>query len=50
MDHLQECSNYRTTALISRASKVILKILQGTLQQYMSCEIPDIQVGFRKGK
>ena len=50
MDHLQECSNYRTTALISHASKVILKILQGRLQQYMSCEIPDVQVGFRKGK
>ena len=50
MDHLHECSNYRTTALISHASKVILKILQGRLQQYMSCEIPDVQVGFRKGK
>ena len=41
---------YRTTALISHASKVILKILQARLQQYMNCELPDVQAGFRKGR
>ena len=46
----KECSNYRTIALISHASKVMLKILQARLQQYMNCEIPDIQAGFRKGR
>ena len=46
----KECSNYRTTALISHASKVMLKILQARLQQYVNCEIPDVQVGFRKGR
>ena len=46
----KECSNYRTTALISHASKVMLKILQARLQQYMNCELPDVQAGFRKGK
>ena len=46
----KECSNYRTTALISQASKVMLKILQARLQQYMNCEIPDVQAGFRKGR
>ena len=46
----KECSNYRTIALISHASKAMLKILQATLQQYMNCELPDIQAGFRKGK
>ena len=46
----QECSNYRTIALISHASKVMLKILQARLQQYVNREIPDIQAGFRKGK
>ena len=45
----KECSNYCTTALISHASKVMLKILQGRLQQYMNCEIPDAQATFRKG-
>ena len=45
----KECSNYHTTALISHASKVILKILQARLQQYMNCELPDVQAGFRKG-
>ena len=40
----KECSNYHTTALISRASKVMLKILQARLQQYVNCELPDIQV------
>ena len=46
----KECSNYCTFALISHASKVMLKILQARLQQYMNCEIPDVQAGFRKGK
>ena len=46
----KECSNYHTIALISHASKVILKILQLRLQQHMNCELPDIQAGFRKGR
>ena len=46
----KECSNYRTIALISHASKVILKILQARLQQYMNRELPDVQAGFRKGR
>ena len=46
----KECSNYRTIALISHTSKVMLKILQAKLQQYMNCELPDVQVGFRKGR
>ena len=46
----KECSNYRTIALISHAGKVMLKILQARLQQYVNCELPDIQVGFRKGR
>ena len=46
----KECSNYRTTALSSHASKVMLKILQPRLQQYMNCELPDVQAGFRKGR
>ena len=41
---------YNTIALISQASKVMLKILQGMLQQYVSCELPDVQAGFRKGR
>ena len=45
----KECSNYHTIALISHASKVMLKILQDRLQQYMNHEIPDVQAGFRKG-
>ena len=44
------CSNYHTTALISHASKAMLKILQARLQQYMNRELPDVQVGFRKGR
>ena len=44
------CSNYCTTALISHTSKVMLKILQARLQQYMNRELPDIQAGFRKGR
>ena len=46
----KECSNYCTIALISHASKVMLKILQDGLQQYMNCELPDVQAGFRKGR
>ena len=46
----KECSNYRTIALISQASKVMLKILQARLQQYVNCELPDVQSGFRKGR
>ena len=46
----KECSNYRTIALISHASKVMLKILQARLQQYVNRELPDVQTGFRKGR
>ena len=46
----KECSNYRTVALISHASKVMLKILQARLQQYVNRELPDVQAGFRKGR
>ena len=46
----KECSNYRTVALISHASKVMLKLLHARLQQYVNREIPDVQVGFRKGR
>ena len=46
----QECSNYRTIALISHSSKEMLKILQARLQQYVTLELPDIQAGFRKGR
>ena len=46
----KECSNYSTTALISHASKVILKILQARLQHYVNHEFPDVQAGFRKGR
>ena len=46
----KECSNYHTIALISHASKVMLKILQARLQQYMNRELPDVQTGFRKGR
>ena len=46
----KECLNYCTTALISHTSKVMLKILQARLQQYMNHEIPDVQAGFRKGR
>ena len=45
-----ECSNYRTIALISHSSKVMLKIFQARLQQYVNCELPDVQAGFRKGR
>ena len=46
----KECSNYRTIALISHASKVMLKILQARLQQYVNHELPDVQAGFKKGR
>ena len=46
----KECSNYRTIALISHASKVMLKILQARLQQYLNHELPDVQAGFGKGR
>ena len=46
----KECSNYSTIALISHASKVMIKILQARLQQYMNPELPDVQAGFRKGR
>ena len=46
----KECSNYHTSALISHASKVMLKILQARLQQYVNHEHPDVQAGFRKGR
>ena len=45
----KECSNYRTIAFISHASKLVLKILQARLQQYVNCELSDVQAGFRKG-
>ena len=44
------CSNYHTIALISHASKAVLKILKARLQQYVNCELPDVQAGFRKGR
>ena len=46
----KECSNYRTIALISHTSKVMLKILPARIQQYVNCELPDVQAGFRKGR
>ena len=46
----KECSNYCTIALISHTSKVILKILQARLQQYVNHDLPDVQAGFRKGR
>ena len=46
----EECSNYCTIALISHDSKVMLKILQARFQQYLSCELPDVQAGIRKGR
>ena len=46
----KKCSNYLTIALISHASKVMLKILQARLQRYMNRELPDVQAGFRKGR
>ena len=49
-DNAKECSNYRTIALISHTSKVMLKILKARLQKYVNCELPDVQAGFRKGR
>ena len=46
----KECSHYRTIALISHANKVMLKIFQARLQQYVNHELPDVQAGFRKGR
>ena len=46
----KQCSNYHTIVLISQASKAMLKILQARLQQYMNQDLPDVQVGFRKGR
>ena len=46
----KEGSNYRTIALISHSSRVMLKILQARLQQYVNCELPDVQAGFKKGR
>ena len=46
----KECSNYCTIALMSHTSKIMLKILQARLQQYVNHELPDVQVGFRKGR
>ena len=46
----KECSNYRTVALISHTSKVMVKILQARLQQYVNSELPDVQAGFRKDR
>ena len=46
----KECSNHRTNALISHASKVMLKILQARLQKYVNCELPHVQAGFKKGR
>ena len=49
-DNTKECSSYRTIALISHASKVMLKVLQARLQQYVNCELPDVQTRFRKSR
>ena len=49
-DNAKKCSNYRTIALTSHASKVMLKIFQARLQQYVNHELPDVQAGFRKGR
>ena len=48
--HAKECSNYHTIALVPHAGKVMLKILQARLQQYVNRELPDVQAGFRKGR
>ena len=50
MGYAKECSNYCTIALISHARKVMLKILQARLQQYVNCGLPDVQARFRKGR
>ena len=48
--NVKECPDYHTIALISHASRVMLKILQARLQQYVNCELPDVQAGFGKGR
>ena len=48
--NIKECSSSPTIALISHTSKVMLKILQARIQQYVNCELPDVQAGFRKGR
>ena len=48
--NVKECSNYHATALISHTSKVMLKILPARLQQYVNCELPDVQAGFKKAE
>ena len=48
--NMEKCSNYHTFALISNANKVMLKVLQARLQQYVNQELPDVQAGFRKGR
>ena len=48
--NVKECSNYHTITLVSHASKVMLKVLQARLQQYVNIELPDVQAGFRKGR
>ena len=48
--NVKECSNFHTIVLISQASKVMLKILQASLQQYLNRQLPDVQAGFRKGR
>ena len=50
MQNAKECPNYHTTALISHASKIMLKILQARCQHYVNHEFPDVQAGFRKGR
>ena len=49
-DNVKECSNYCTIALISHVGKVMLKIFQASIQQYMNGELPDVQAGYRKGR
>ena len=49
-ENAKKCLNYHTLVLISHASKVMLKILQARLQQYVNCELPDVQAGFPKGR
>ena len=48
--NVKECSNYHTVALISHSSRVVLRILQASLQQYLNCELPDVHADFWKGK
>ena len=48
--NVKKCSSYQAIALISQASKVMFQILHIRLQQYMNCELPDVQAGFRKGR